>query len=339
MKKIGLMGCGTVAGYGHLPAIRSVEELELVSIFDPNEENLRRAAERFEVPNAFTDVEQFFASDIEAVTITSPAPCHCQNVLDAARHGKHVLCEKPLAMDERECRQMTEAMSDKELQFYTAFTYRFSPVARKIKELMEQNAVGEVLSLRLVYIWGCHGKYQHDANGNRVIQARREGRMLEGGPMVDCGTHDIDLARWWLGSEVVGFSGHGAWVDDYEAPDHMWLHMDHENGAHTMVEISYSYCHTSKEPRNELVFELIGRDGVIRHEMATGAVTVYGTQETQEYQFSSEKNFQDMYAEFARALGARTSDLLATPEDGLQAARIAREATEQAVHSRTTQAT
>ena len=62
---------------------------------------------------------------------------------------------------------------------------------------------------------------------------------------------------------VTRFSGHGAWVDEYQAPDHMWLHMDHANGAHTMVEMSYSYHHTSKKALSEFVYELIGTEGVI----------------------------------------------------------------------------
>lgn len=64
--------------------------------------------------------------------------------------------------------------------------------------------------------------------------------------MVDCGTHQIDLASFWLDSDVVQYDAHGAWVDDYDAPDHIWLHMDHANGAHAMVEMNYSYHHTSK---------------------------------------------------------------------------------------------
>jgi predicted dehydrogenase len=334
MLKIGLMGCGTVAGYGHLPAIKECGAFELASLYDPDEQRLNAAQERFGAPGAFTDADAFFQSGIDAVAVTSPAPCHCRNVLDAARYGKHVLCEKPLATDEAECRRMIRAMDQAGVRLYTAFTYRFGASARKIKELMDRRAVGDVRALRFVYIWNAHGKYAVDAAGKRVIQKRREDRMLEGGPMVDCGTHDIDLARWWTGSEVIRWSGHGAWLEPYEAPDHMWLHMDHENGAHSMVEISYSYCHTAGEPRFTLQFELIGTEGLIRWDHAERAVTVRGTGGTQTFPDSGEKNFVDMYKEFARAVERGTSDVLATPEDGMQAVRIAREATEQAVRDR-----
>jgi predicted dehydrogenase len=120
----------------------------------------------------------------------------------------------------------------------------------KIRELVRAKAIGEVRSLRLIYNWGMHGKFDFDGNGKKILQKRRDGRMLEGGPMVDCGTHQIDLSLFWLGSEVVAFSSHGAWVDEYEAPDHIWLHLDHANGTHSMIEMSYSCHHTSKRSEN-----------------------------------------------------------------------------------------
>ena len=76
MKKIGLMGCGAVAQYGHLPAIQQVNDLALYAIYDPVAANLNAAQAKFSVPHAFTDAASFFASGIEAVSITSPAPCH-----------------------------------------------------------------------------------------------------------------------------------------------------------------------------------------------------------------------------------------------------------------------
>ena len=135
-KKIGLMGCGAVADYGHIPAILSVPELELYAIFDPDEKNLLRTQEKYGIPNAYADVEKFFRSGIEAVSITSPAPCHKQNVFDAARFGLPVICEKPLAMDRTESEAMIALMKKAGLPLYSGFCYRFSPCAIKIRNLI-----------------------------------------------------------------------------------------------------------------------------------------------------------------------------------------------------------
>ena len=331
-KRIGLIGCGAVADYGHIPAIQDSEELELVSILDPCKETLACIREKYDIPQAFSKPDGFFASGLDAVSITSPAPCHKTNVLDAARHGLHVLCEKPLAMNGDEAKEMIVAVNEAGVTLYTAFCYRFSPVALKIRQLVRDRAVGDLRSLRLIYNWGMHGKYARAEDGKRYIQKRREGRMLEGGPMIDCGTHQIDLARFWTDSEVVDFSAHGAWVDEYEAPDHIWLHMDHANGTHTMVEISYSYHHTAKRPKSEFVYELIGTEGVIRYDRSAGTFLMENTSGTTEFEFHHEKSFPGLYAEWAKALDTGQSEILPSGEDGMKAVDIARNATEAVIY-------
>lgn len=320
------MGCGTVADYGHVPAILETDGLRLHALYDPCAGAAERMRKKYGVGEAHTDLEAFFASGIEAVSITSPAPCHKDNVLAAARHRLPVLCEKPLAMDRAEAERMIAAMKAAGVSLYTAFDYRFSPVALKIRDLLASGAVGRTRVLRLIYNWNCHGKYALDEAGNRTIQKRREGRMLEGGPLFDCGAHQIDLAGFWLGSDVVRFSAHGAWVDEYEAPDHAWLHMDHADGVHTVVEMSYSYHHTSKNKRSEFVYEIIGTQGVIRYDRERKTFYLENEAGLQEFDFQGVKNFSGMYAEWAKALVSGRSELLASAEQGMRVIEIARAA-------------
>lgn len=334
MKKIGLMGCGTVANYGHVPSIQKTEGLNLHALFDPNEQNLRSTQGKYDVPNAFTDLDAFFNSGIEAVTITSPATFHCQNVLDAAKRGLPILCEKPLAMTEAEAEKMIQATREAGVMLFTGLDYRFSPVSQTIRNLVKDGAIGEVRSLRLIYIWNNHGKFIKGDDGQRVRNARRDFRMEEGGPMVDCGVHQIDLARFWLQSEVTDFHAEGVWVDEYDAPDHMYVHMNHENGAHAMVEMSYSFCHTAKEPIHHFTYQLIGTEGLIRFDRENKIFEVRNSGGTQPLPFAGEKNFAGMYVAFAEALEKGGSDVLPTGEDGRIATHIARTATEQAMASR-----
>jgi predicted dehydrogenase len=332
--RVGLMGCGTVAMYGHLPALAATEGLELAAVFDPDSARLKAAQDEFAIPRAFTDAESFFTSGLDAIVITSPAGAHLPNVRDAARHGKHVLCEKPLALTEADAELMIEEMARARRMLFTSFVYRFSPVALEIKRLIQDGAIGRVASLRLVYNWDCHSKYETDGAGHRVIQKRREDRMLEGGPMVDCGVHQIDLARWWLGSEVVRQHAHAAWADEYQAPDHVYLHLDHASGVHTMVEMSYSYGHTAVQPISHFCYEIIGADGIIRYDRERQLFEVRNPAGTRSLPWDHEKNFAGTYAAFARALETGKPGDLATGSDGLIATRIARAATEQAILER-----
>ncbi len=335
-RSIGLMGCGTVADYGHIPAIQRTDGLSLHAVYDPSADALERMQETYGIPEAFTDAGMFFDSGIEAVTIASPVPCHKENVLDAAGCGLPILCEKPLAMDRSEAAEMIVATDAAGVSLYTAFCYRFSPCALKIQELLASKAIGDVRSLRLIYNWHCHGKFVTDASGNPTIQARREGQMLEGGPLLSCGTHQIDLAMFWLDSDVIRFDGHGAWVDEYEAPDHVWLHMDHANGAHTMVEMSYSYHQTSKNPAFEFVYELIGTDGVIRYDREASSFRMDNASGTTDFEYCPEKSFEGMYAERVHALDSGRSDLLASADDGMRVVDIARKTIDAAIENRRT---
>lgn len=329
------MGCGVVASYGHGPAIRETPGLVLASAYDPNPEQLARFCQNYPGVQGFTDPDAFFSSDIDAVAITSPAPRHRDNISQAAHYGKPVLCEKPLGMNELEIEEMIATMQDANLLFATALCYRFSPVAMKIKELVRSGAIGTVNALRLVYIWNLHGRYEWDSNGNRIVAPRRVGRMVEGGPMVDCGVHQIDLALWWLNSPVAHQVGIGAWVDnDFEAPEHVWLHLDHENGAHTTVEVSFSYAHTVKEPVDRFTYELMGTEGLIRYDRDGWKFEVRTSEATHWLPGGSEKNFQGMYAAFRDTLETGIIGDLPTAEDGLRVTRIARAATDEAIARR-----
>lgn len=336
MKRIGLMGCGVVGQYGHIPAILETPGLELAAIFDPNPAQFDRIRERHPNVACFTDAEAFFQQGgFDAISVTSPAPNHLENVKMAAQHGKHVLCEKPLAMRDDEICEMIQIADDAGILLVTALCYRFSPVALRIKQLIAEGAIGKLRAMRLIYIWNLHGKYETGWSGEQIVSPRRVGRMLEGGPMVDCGVHQIDLARWWTGSEVVQQSASAAWVDEeWEAPDHMWLHMDHANTVHTAVEMSFSYTHTAAEPISHFSYHLIGTDGLIRYDRDGWHFEIRNSHGTQFLPGADEKNFSGMYAEWREALESGNPGNLPTARDGLAVTRIARSATDSVIEQR-----
>ncbi|MEM6506051.1 MAG: Gfo/Idh/MocA family oxidoreductase [Planctomycetota bacterium] len=332
--KIGVMGCGVVSEYGHLPPLRDNPRFDVQSLMDPNKDRVEDYARRFGVPQTFTDQDGFMNSGLDAVAICSPAPVHLANIKGCAEHGLAALCEKPLAMDADEAQEIVDIMNKADLPLYVGFCYRFAGCAQTIRDLVQDGAIGQVRSLRLIYNWDCHGKYEQDATGKWVKYQRRIDRMLEGGPMVDCGVHQIDLAQWWLQSPVVRYTGQGSWVDEYEAPDHVFLHMDHDNGAHTMVEMSYSYGHTTKNKYNAFIYELIGTDGIIRYERNTNLFELRTDQFTEKLKHTGEKNFAVMYDHFADALQKGDPGDLCTGEEAIVVTDIARHATDAVIANR-----
>jgi len=334
MARIGVMGCGVVADYGHLPAIQDTPGLEIAALFDPNPDRLAYVAGKFNNPPSFTEQEPFFKADLDAVVVCSPAGAHLENVLGAAAHGLHVLCEKPLAMDDEEAERAILAMESARKMLFTGFVYRFSPVALQIKQWVEQGIIGDVRSLRLMYVWDLHGQFEQEHDGSWIESPRWRGRMLEGGPMVDCGVHQIDLARWWLGDEVARTTVAAAWVSNYEAPDHVYLHMDHDGGAHTMVEMSFTYGHTAREPAPRFIYDLIGTGGVIRYNRDGYILEVRNGEGITRVPGASEKNFHGLHLAFSEALRTGEPGHLPSGRDGLIATKIAREATDRAIAER-----
>ncbi|RYG27798.1 Gfo/Idh/MocA family oxidoreductase, partial [bacterium] len=292
-------------------------------------------ARRHAVPAWFTDQEAFFAHGLDAVVVCSPAPFHKDNVLAAAAHGVNVLCEKPIAMDEEEADEMIAAMKASGKGFAIAFVYRYAQIATQIRDWVRQGLIGEVRSLRLIYCWHLHGRYRPLGDGKWAENEVWQGRMLEGGPMVDCGVHQIDLARWWTGKEIVRGEAAAAWVaDGYEAPDHLYAHLDHEGGCHTMVEMSFSYGHTVQEPAPLFSYDVIGTGGVIRYDRSGWMLTVRDGESVRIGPASAEKGFVEMHRAFAATLASGDWKEMPSPADGRIATDWARNLTELAIRNR-----
>ncbi|MEM6756748.1 MAG: Gfo/Idh/MocA family oxidoreductase [Planctomycetota bacterium] len=346
--KIGLMGCGVVADYGHSYAINETPGVHIHALFDPDADRVAWFRDRH-APQAltFTEQEPFLDCGLDAVAVLSPAPFHKANVLAASQRRLPVMCEKPLAMSAEEGGEMIAAMKAADAPLAVGFCYRYAPCAMEIKRLVADGVVGDVRSLRLIYNWDCHGKYYRPDPKHRpnhwTIDPRRLGRMKEGGPMVDCGTHQIDLAMWWLDAPVIRTAGHAAWVDEYDAPDHAYAHLDHDNGAHTMVEMSFSYGHTTRDKFSRFEYELIGTSGIILYDRGAEIFEVRTDQQTYRLPYHWEKSFHGLWAAFRDMLDSpdRVATLhspacpLSTAENAMEVTRIAWAATQQAIDRRT----
>ena len=331
---VGVCGLGVVAGYGHLPAIAAHPHLDLAAVYDPLAGRAEEVARRFGATFATGDEDAFFARDLDAVVVCSPLGAHRANVLRAAERGFHVLCEKPIAESDEVAAEMQAAMSGAGKLFAIGFVYRASHVTKTIHRWIAEGALGDVRLIRLSYLWDLHGRYSKDADGVWREDPRWRGRMLEGGPMVDCGVHFLDLARLFAASDFVEGSGNGAWLADYEAPDYVIGSLEHESGCRTVIEVGFSYGHTAKAPRDLFSYDVVGtggtaryvRDGwILERRSGDGTLTLPG---------ASEKDFAGMYDAFATALRTGHLGSLSSAEEARSATRWALKITRDATESR-----
>lgn len=191
--KIGVIGTGGIAQNAHLPAYKNCPQAEVVAIADIKPEKLVEAGEKFGVEKRFTDYRELLALDeVDAVSICTPNYMHKEPAIAALRAGKHVLCEKPLAMNGDEGQEIADVARETGMKAQVGFVMRFGAEGRILKRFIDAGELGhiyygraQVLRRRGIPGWGVFG--EKDKQG--------------GGSLIDLGVHVLDLSLWLMGSK------------------------------------------------------------------------------------------------------------------------------------------
>jgi len=189
--KVGLIGTGGIARGAHLnPGWLAVPDVEIVAACDANEAVARKLAADFKIPHVFTDYRDLLKlKEIDAVDICTPNKIHTPAVIGALKAGKHVLCEKPLAVSTKEILAMRDALKKTDRILMTAQHHRYSDIAVGIKAWTETGALGEV--------------YHSRVNATRrnwlpISPGFIDINLSGGGPCMDIGVHALDTALWLM---------------------------------------------------------------------------------------------------------------------------------------------
>ena len=144
--KWGLIGAGDIARKRIAPALRDSPNCELVTVSRKRAELAADFAKEFGARKWFADWRELIADDeIEAVYIATPVYLHCEQTIAAANAGKHILCEKPMAMNVAECEEMIDACRVNSVKLGIAYYRRFYPVIERIKQVIESGEIGKVV--------------------------------------------------------------------------------------------------------------------------------------------------------------------------------------------------
>lgn len=189
--KVCLIGCGR-AGMIHARSYSgNVKDAQLIAICDPSEENLKAAQEEVDVRYVYKDYKDVMENDeIDAVIVVTPTKFHHEVVIAAANAGKHVFCEKPMAINEEECDDMIRVCKEKGVKLQLGFMRRFDQNFRRGKELIESGEIGQVTSIKS----NTHGPSEPK---EWMFDVRNSY-----GPIGEVNSHDFDTLRWYAGCEV-----------------------------------------------------------------------------------------------------------------------------------------
>lgn len=189
--RIGIIGVGAVSDFHHVPGIRIDPRASLTAICDPNAELLQQRQSEWGPVSACTDYRQLAADpNVDAVIIATPNFTHKDMALECVKHGKHVMCEKPLGLNFAESAEMYRAARDAGVRHMTAFTYRFAPSMRYVKHLVSSGALGTPR----------HFRSQRFLDLPETSWGWRQIKSLAGaGDLFDMTIHRIDFAQDLLG--------------------------------------------------------------------------------------------------------------------------------------------
>ena len=190
---IGIGVIGTGIGRLHIQGYAQCPEAKVLAICDVNEERARKTAEEFGIPNVFADCGKMLKmAGIDAVSVCTPNCLHADMTIAAFEAGKHVICEKPLAMSPKEGEAMVAAGKKAGKVFMTAFNNRFRGDTQVLKKFIEKGELGDIYYAKTGWVRrkGIPGM------GSWFTAKSKSG----GGPLIDIGVHVLDLTLWLMGN-------------------------------------------------------------------------------------------------------------------------------------------
>ena len=188
--RIGIIGCGGIANGKHMPALSAIDSCEMVAFCDIIVEKAEKAAEKFGVEGAkvYEDYKELLKDEsIDVVHVCTPNRSHSFITVDALEAGKHVMCEKPMAINSEEALKMIDAANRTGKKLTIGYQNRFRDDSLYLKSEAEDGVFGDIyyakataLRRRAVPTWGV------------FINEYEQG----GGPLIDIGTHALDMTLW-----------------------------------------------------------------------------------------------------------------------------------------------
>lgn len=191
MLNFAIVGCGGITLQNHLPGLALCPQVRVQAVCDPHLPTLERARRETGAPVASADYREIVTrDDVHAVIIATPNNVHPDIAIAAMAHGKHVLCEKPLALNSSDAWRMAEAAEKAGVRHMTAFTYRFVPAMRYLHHLVQRGDLGAPYHYRSCRLqdWG-----------TRNLGWRQQKALAGTGELGDMLSHRIDFAHHLIG--------------------------------------------------------------------------------------------------------------------------------------------
>ena len=255
MVRFGIAGFGLHAVKRLMPGFAKAKRSRVTALSRRSMAAARDSAAEYKIPLGFDSVAAMAASpEVDAVLVTTPNASHLVDVLAAIDAGKHVLCEKPMAMNADECRQMVEAARRRGVVFGVAHVFRFDESVLRFRELLKSGKIGKAIFAR--------SEFSFLADPSHPRKWLYDSAIAGAGPIFDIAVHCIDTLRFVLNDEVTRVSASAA-SDERSGDVESAASLTLEFSRGTIGTVLVSYRAAYRTP-----LELVGDSGVIRAEDA-----------------------------------------------------------------------
>jgi len=191
--RVAVVGAGAITQVAHLPVLRKLKGVEVVAICDNDVPKARSLADRFEVRNAYDDMEELLgATELDAVVICTPNHLHEGHVLAALGAGLHILVEKPLALNTASAQRVIRAAEKKDRVVMVGMNHRYRADVQIVRSFVQTGELGEVESVR--------GSWHVFRPSRAHLGWRLRRDLAGGGAMLDLGLSVLDLGLWLAGN-------------------------------------------------------------------------------------------------------------------------------------------
>jgi len=250
--KWALIGCGDIAQRRVAPALRDLKSCELVAVSRSRSDLAESFAHQFGAGRWYREWQELTTDrEVDAVYIATPVHLHAEQTVAAAEAGKHVLCEKPMAMSVKECDEMIAACRANGVKLGIAYYRHFYPVIDRIKTVLQSGEIGQTVLVQInAFEW-----FNPQPDHSRYWLIKQE--LAGGGPMFDFGCHRIEALLNIFGpiSKVASIVTKN--VFDREVEDTATALFQFESGPCAVLSVT----HAASEPRDTL--EVFGTHGSI----------------------------------------------------------------------------
>lgn len=249
----GLVGCGDIARKRVAPALRDLDNCELVSVSRADAARAESFAKEFGAKRWHADWRELVKDPlVEAVYVSTPVHLHAEQAVAAAEAGKHVLCEKPMALTVAECERMNAAAAGNGVRLGVAYYRRFYPAVERVREILESGEIGVPVVAQVNAFERFDPARDHPRRW--LLDRRHSG----GGPMFDFGCHRIEVLLNLFGDVEAVKSLVGNVLFEREVEDTACALLQFDRGTQGVVSVT----HAAREPQDTL--EVFGSEGSIR---------------------------------------------------------------------------